>query len=125
MIAEETWPDRLAHAVERFNRSESARTVAGLTRTLGRPRVSVGAGAGSPSLVRITIAWELSWYQWGVEVGEESRPVLELARGGEIQELDGSARVWNGGVTEAGLVYLGHVAPARPSRGERLRRALT
>ena len=66
--------------MDRFNESRSARTVAGLMRTLGTPRVSVGAAAGSPSEVRITVAWELSWYQWGVDVGDESRPVFELGK---------------------------------------------
>src|SRR5262249_25644109 len=56
---------RLERAVSRFNASDVARTVAGLMRSLGQPSVSVGAAAGSPSEVRITVAWELSWYQWG------------------------------------------------------------
>src|SRR3954465_6734248 len=75
-------------AVACFNASEAGRTVAGLTRTLGVPRASVGALAGAPGQVRVTIAWELSWYQWGVDVGDELRPVVELGKGGEIGQLD-------------------------------------
>ncbi len=111
--------------MDRFNESGSARTVAGLTRTLGTPRISVGAAAGSPDEVRITVAWELSWYQWGVDTGDQSRPVFELDRGGELTELDGSARVWNANVGEGGRLYLGPVEPAPIGRAERLRRALT
>jgi ribonuclease HI len=122
--ANETWRVRLEDAVESFNESESARTVRGLTRTLGRPRVSVGAAAGSPQEVRITVAWELTWYQWGVDLGSPGRPVCELAQGGELSELEGSARVWNGGVGEGGRVYLGEFEPLPPSRVQRLRRAL-
>lgn len=93
--SEESPRTRLERAVARFNAGEAARTVAGLTRTLGEPWVSVGASAGSPSEVRITIAWELSWYQWGVDLSDESRPVFPLDKGSEIDQLDGSARQWN------------------------------
>jgi hypothetical protein len=95
-----------ARAVARFNASEAARTVAGLTRTLGEPWVSVGASAGSPSEVRITVAWELSWYQWGVDLSDESRPVFVLDKGSEIDQLDGSARQWNA-TAASGQVLLG------------------
>jgi hypothetical protein len=122
---DESWRFRLEDAVDRFNESGSAHTVAGLMRTLGRPRVSIGAAAGSPDEVRITVAWELSWYQWGVDTGDESCPVFELGRGGELTELDGSARVWNGSAAESGRLYLGSVEPVPVSRAERLRRALT
>lgn len=124
MSLDETWQLRLEDAVDRFNESPSARTVAGLMRTLGSPRVSIGAAAGSPDEVRITVAWELSWYQWGVDVADASRPVFELGSGGELGELDGSARFWNGSVAEGGRLYLGSVEPVRLSRGARLRRAL-
>src|SRR4051812_26025494 len=56
-------PSPFERAVARFNSSEAGRTVAGLTRTLGRPFASVGAAAGAPGEVRITVAWEFSWYQ--------------------------------------------------------------
>jgi hypothetical protein len=82
-------------AVTRFNASEAARTVAGLTRTLGVPRVSIGAAAGSAEAARVTVAWELAWYQWAVASGEREQPVAELAKGTEIDQLDAAARQWN------------------------------
>jgi hypothetical protein len=82
-------------AVFRFNASEAGRTVARLIRILGRPSVSVGAAAGAPGVVRVTVAWELSWYQWGVDVGDELRPVFEIDKGSEIDQLDYAARQWN------------------------------
>jgi hypothetical protein len=93
-------------AIVRFNASEAGRTVLGLTRTLGPPSVSVGAAAGAASEVRITIAWELSWYQWGVDVGDERGSVLELDKGGEIAQLDAAARQWNAAVGEDGRLRL-------------------
>jgi hypothetical protein len=103
---------RLQRAAERFNASEAARTVAGLMRTLGQPSVSIGAAAGSPSEVRVTVAWELGWYQWGVDLGDELRPVFQLDKGSEIEQLDGPAREWNARAGEGGRLALG-VAPAR------------
>ncbi len=87
--------DTFALAVSRFNASEAARTVAGLTRTLGEPRVSVGAAAGSRDSARVTVAWDLTWYQWAVPSGEREQPVAELAHGTELEQLDAAARQWN------------------------------
>lgn len=101
-----------------FNESEPSRTVAGLCRSLGQPTVSVGASAGSPSAVRITVAWELCWYQWCVDVADERRPVFELAKGGEVDELDRSSRHWNAAAERDGRLTLGAPA-ARGRRGGR------
>jgi hypothetical protein len=108
---------RLERAAARFNSSEAARTVAGLMRTLGRPWVSIGAAAGSASEVRITVAWELSWYQWGVDLGDELRAVFQLGKGEEIEQLDGAARQWNASAGEGGRLALGTQA-ARAADGE-------
>ncbi len=111
-------PDgRVERAIRRFNVSPAARTAAGLTRSLGQPRVSVGAAAGSPSEVRITVAWELCWYQWGVDLGEELRPVFEIARGTEVAQLDSSARQWNVSAGVDGRLVAG--GAERQSRGPR------
>jgi hypothetical protein len=99
-------PSPFERAVARFNSSEAGRTVVGLTRTLGKPFASVGAAAGAPDEVRITVAWELSWYQWGVDIGDELRPVFELDKGCEIDQLDAAARQWNAAVAEDGRLSL-------------------
>jgi hypothetical protein len=106
---------RLERAANRFNESDAARTVAGLMRTLGRPSVSVGSAAGSPSEVRITFAWDLCWYQWGIDLGDDLRQVFQIDRGTEIDQLDGSARQWNASAEEGGRVALG--APPREPVG--------
>ena len=94
-------------AVASFNASAASRTVAGLARTLGVPMVSVGAAAGSPSEVRITVAWELCWYQWGVDVGDQQRPVFEIGKGSDVDQLDRSARQWNAGMGDGGQLVIG------------------
>jgi hypothetical protein len=93
-------------AVARFNAGEAGRTVARLTRILGAPSASVGAAAGAPGVVRVTVAWELSWYQWGVDVGDEARPVFEIDKGGEVEQLDYAARQWNAKVSKGGKLRL-------------------
>jgi hypothetical protein len=98
---------RLERAAGRFNSSDAARTVAGLMRTLGRPWVSIGSAAGSPSEVRVTVAWELGWYQWGVDLGDEMRSVFRIDKGDELDQLDGSARQWNASADETGRISFG------------------
>lgn len=109
---------RPERAVARFNGSDAARTVGGLTRTLGEPLVSIGAVAGSPSEVRITVAWELCWYQWGVDLADERRPVFQLDRGEELDQLDRSARQWNARAADGGRLALGVARPTRARHGE-------
>ncbi len=109
---------RLERAVARFNASEPSGTVAGLMRTLGEPWVSVGSAAGSPSEVRITVAWELTWYQWGVDLGDELRATFPIDRGDEVGQLDGSARQWNATASSGGQLRLGAPAQGRAPDGE-------
>lgn len=109
---------RLDRAAARFNASEAARTVSGLMRTLGEPWVSIGSAAGSPSEARITVAWELGWYQWGVDLGDELRPVLQLDKGDEIDQLDGCARQWNASAGSDGRIAFGAPAAERAADGE-------
>ena len=81
--APEPAPDPVAHrgtvvdALYAFNHSDHRRTVAGLTRTLGPPRataLAIRTGNGDAERVRLTIAWELTWYQWEVAAaGARSR----------------------------------------------------
>jgi hypothetical protein len=103
---------RLERAVEVFNASQGGRTAAGLTRSLGPPRASVGAAAGSSTEARITVAWELCWYQWAVD---QAGRVVEIARGEDVEQLDRSARQWNAGVGKGGQLIFG-TAGRRPAR---------
>lgn len=93
-------------AAARFNASDAGQAVSGLVRTLGEPRVSVGAAAGSPCEVRVTVAWELSWYQWGLDLEDEARGVRELGKGREIAEIDSPARQWNAAADADGQIVV-------------------
>ena len=114
-------PDgRLEAAVELFNAGDAARVVAGLTRSLGQPRASVGAGAGSPTQARITVAWELCWYQWSVDAADGV--VREIGKGEDLEQLDSSARHWNAAVGRRGALSFGAAGLAPRRRRAWLRR---
>jgi hypothetical protein len=78
----------------RFNASDAGRSVAVLSRTLGTPQASVGSAAGAPGEMRVTVAWELSWYQYRVSF-DAAQPVRLEERGLEVDELDAMFLDWN------------------------------
>jgi hypothetical protein len=86
----------VADAVAAFNGSDHRRTVAGLTRTLGPPRATalVRKGAGVET-VRLTIAWEITWYQWEVAPSAGGHEVRESGKGDTIDQLGSDDRSWN------------------------------
>ena len=93
--------------------------MAGLARSLGRPTVSVGVAAGSSSEVRITVAWELCWYQWAVD---QAGGVVEIAKGEDVEQLDRSARQWNASVGKGGHLLFGAAGRKQVRRASWLRR---
>jgi hypothetical protein len=99
--------DRPRRAIELFNHAEAVETVRRLTRMLGAPSVSVGVAAGPRREVRLTVAWELSWYQWAIDPDNRHFPVRELGRGESIADLDLSARMWNARGLADGRIALG------------------
>jgi hypothetical protein len=65
--------------------------------------------AASPSEVSIVVAWEISWYQYRVDLGDVGESVILVAKGDEVEELDAELRRWNAtaltdGTLAAGLV---------------------
>ncbi len=87
----------LPEALRAFNASNHRRTVAGLTRTLGPPRASglaVRTKGGYPG-ARLTVAWELTWYQWEIGPGPQGPEVREAGKGETIDQLRAADRTWN------------------------------
>jgi hypothetical protein len=84
--------ETVATSIELFNESVHPRTVSGITRTLGEPRVSVVLR--SPRDVVVTVAWDLSWYQFRVDM-LGAQPVTLQHRGEELDEIDTRFRDWN------------------------------
>jgi hypothetical protein len=98
---------KVERALELFNSSEHVRTIGGISRTLGEPWVSANPLAEAPSEVSITVAWELSWYRYRVDLGDADDPVTLHSKGQELEELDGSMRDWNASALPDGKLAVG------------------
>jgi len=86
----------VADALNAFNASDHRRTVAGLTRTLGSPRATaLVRRSGATDSIRLTIAWEITWYQWDVTVAGRGHEVREVRKGETIDQLSAGDRAWN------------------------------
>jgi hypothetical protein len=86
---------KIDRALDVFNRSEHPRTIAGIARSLGAPSASAMTSEASAAEVVITVAWELSWYQFTVDLSDPREPVQVRAQGQELGELTDDARSWN------------------------------
>ena len=101
---------KVERALELFNGSDHHRTIAGLARTLGPAWVSAQPDPDQPSAVSLLVAWELSWYRYRVDLGDEADPVMMLERGEELEQIDQSLREWNAELDADGrLVAAGSV----------------
>jgi hypothetical protein len=98
---------KVERALELFNSSEHVRTIAGISRSLGEPWVSATPLAEAPSEVQITVAWELSWYRYRVDLGDAEDPVTLVSKGQELEELDESMRDWNATAMSDGRLAVG------------------
>lgn len=78
---------RVVSAIERFNRSEHPRTIAGVARSLGAPVVVVRPAAEHGSLVTIVVSWELCWYRYEVELSDDGAGVRLAGQGYELSEI--------------------------------------
>jgi hypothetical protein len=97
---------KIARAVELFNASQHARTVSGVARSLGAPVVAVRPSATEGSVVTIVVAWELSWYRYEVDLGNEAAGVRVSEQGSELNELDEADQTANAAADEAGRLHL-------------------
>ena len=97
--------DAVAAGVELFNGSAYRRTVSGIAKSLGRPRVSVLPLGGIRPDVVVTVAWDISWYQYRVDA--DASPAVRLeGRGDDLQELDPRWRAWNASAADDGSVVI-------------------
>jgi hypothetical protein len=97
---------KIASAVELFNRSEHPRTVAGVARSLGAPTVSVGESDPRSSLMRVVVSWELCWYRYEVDLADELPSVRVAARGSELDELEPTELESNARADERGALAM-------------------
>ena len=81
-----------------------------MARTLGQPWVSAMPDPAQASAVSVLVAWELSWYRYRVDLGDEADPVMMLEKGEEIDQIEESLRAWNAELDNEGRVVAGHAA---------------
>ncbi len=102
---------KMARALDLFNASSHRRTVAGVGRSLGTALVSVRPSATEGSVVTIVVGWELSWYRFEVDLGNEAVGVRIAAQGNELNELDPVDQIPNAELGDHGELHLA-AAPA-------------
>jgi hypothetical protein len=93
----------LVEAADLFNSSQYRRTVGGVARSLGEPHASIVQISGVKAEFVLTIAWELSWYQYRISL-EGAQPVRLAERGRELHELKAPFTGWNARVEDDGRV---------------------
>jgi hypothetical protein len=97
---------KMQRALEVFNASDHTRTVGGVARSLGAPAVCVRPRIDRPSVVSITVVWELSWYRFEVDLSDEAGGVRRDAQGDELSELAPEEQVANAAADERGGLHL-------------------
>lgn len=102
---------KVARALEVFNVGVHTRTVAGVSRSLGAPIVASHPSATEGSVVTIVVAWELSWYRYEVDLGDEASGVRVTGQGTEMSELSDPDRVANAHADEGGFLHLSAELP--------------
>ena len=101
---------KMERALDVFNASDHVRTVGGVARSLGPPAVCVRPLAERPSVVAITVMWELSWYRFEVDLSDEGSGVRREGQGAELADLTPEEQAVNAAADERGGLHLAAAA---------------
>ena len=93
----------MVEAADLFNESDFRRTIAGIAKSLGEPHASIVPLSGTSSEVVLTVAWDISWYQYRVSP-DSAQPVRLAERGHDPRELEGMFTSWNAKLTGDGRI---------------------
>jgi len=93
----------MVEAADLFNESAFRRTIAGIARSLGAPKASIVPLSGASSDVVLTVAWDISWYQYRI-APEAGQPVRLAERGHDPHELESLFTGWNARLTPDGRI---------------------
>jgi hypothetical protein len=103
----ETSPMRMSgFALDAFNQSRDIERMARIARTLGDPVVNIhDEGPGIPRRVRITLSWDIAWYEFTVklDIGAGRASVHETGTGGDPSVLPLERRRVNARWSDSGL----------------------
>jgi hypothetical protein len=95
-------PEQLmVEASDTFNASDYRRTVGGIAKSLGEPRASIVPLSGVSGELVVTVAWDISWYQYRV-TPDSAQPVRLAERGHELDELEAAYQHWNAHIEKDG-----------------------
>jgi hypothetical protein len=92
---------QLVEAADIFNASDYRRTVGGIAKSLGKPRASIVPLSGVSGELIVSVAWDISWYQYRV-TPDSAQPVRLAERGHELVDLDATYQRWNAKVEDDG-----------------------
>jgi len=92
---------QMVEASDIFNASDYRRTVGGIAKSLGQPRASIVPLSGVSGELIVTVAWDISWYQYRV-TPDSAQPVRLAERGHELGELEASYQRWNASIETDG-----------------------
>jgi hypothetical protein len=92
---------QLVEAADIFNSSDYRRTVGGIAKSLGQPRASIVPLSGVSGELIVTVAWDISWYQYRVSP-ESAQPVRLAERGHELADLEAGYQRWNAKIEGGG-----------------------
>jgi len=84
----------VVEAADIFNASDYRRTIGGIAKSLGPPKASVIPLSGVSGELVVTVAWDISWYQYRV-TPDSAQPVRLAERGHEHADLDATYQRWN------------------------------
>jgi hypothetical protein len=93
----------IVEAADLFNESAFRRTVAGIAKSLGAPRASILPLSGVNSEVVLTVAWDISWYQYRI-TPDSGQPVRLAERGHEPGDLESLFTSWNAHLSPDGRI---------------------
>jgi hypothetical protein len=92
---------QMVEAADIFNASDYRRTVGGIAKSLGRPRASIVPLSGVSGELIVTVAWDISWYQYRL-TPDSAQPVRLAERGHELADLDVTYQRWNARIEDDG-----------------------
>jgi hypothetical protein len=84
----------MVEAADLFNASDYRRTIAGIAKSLGDPKAAIVPLSGVSGELVITIAWDISWYQYRV-TPDSAQPVRLTERGQDMGDLEPAYALWN------------------------------
>ena len=93
----------MVEAADLFNESAFRRTIAGIAKSLGMPKASIVPLSGTNNEVVLSVAWDISWYQYRI-TPDSAQPVRLAERGHDPRELEAMFTSWNAKLTPDGRI---------------------